>query len=128
METAAFKKTPGLMFRSINFPKCCGRVFRSWLSEHAVVFRRNTQDLGIGPPGVKANFRRSFQVAQGRALLANPTNGSLWMVQVQPTRTNSSLESHQRQLVDGSSPASAACLFPALVLLSAACKSPLLQF
>ena len=26
------------------------------------------------------------------------------MVQVQPTRTNSSLESHQRQLVDGSSP------------------------
>ena len=35
----------------------------------------------------------------------NPTNGSWWMVQVQPTRTGAAPESHQRQLVDGSSPA-----------------------
>jgi hypothetical protein len=40
------------------------------------------------------------------ALLPNPTNGSWWMVQIQPT---------------------AACLFPTLVLLSAACNFPLSQ-
>jgi hypothetical protein len=35
----------------------------------------------------------------------NPTNGSWWIVQVQPISAPLSSKSHQRQLVDGSSPA-----------------------
>jgi len=40
-----------------------------------------------------------------RLLLLNPTSGSWWIVQIQPTHTPTSPESHQRKLVDCSNPA-----------------------
>jgi hypothetical protein len=41
---------------------------------------------------------------QKKPCLPNPTNGSWWIVQVQPTKEALSSESHQRQLVDCSNP------------------------
>jgi hypothetical protein len=67
----------------------------------ALIFR-------IPPTAVGGWFKSKLQT---RWLLPNPTNGSWWMVQVQATKTRSSSESHQRQLVDGSSPSYKHVLF-----------------
>src|SRR5215217_9098599 len=56
---------------------------------------------GIPPTAVGGSFRSFLQTRYPR-VLGNPTNGSWWIVQILSTTTvpPSSLESHQRQLVD----------------------------
>src|SRR6185295_17681839 len=55
----------------------------------------------IPPTGVGGSFKSSLQTRAARPPSQNPTHGSGWIVQVQPTIS----ESHPREWVDRSSPA-----------------------
>jgi hypothetical protein len=69
--------------------------------ERASGFPRNPTNGAVGG-WFKSGLRSKAQLG-----FLNPTNGSWWMVQVQPTKRNALrvTKSHQRQLVDSSSPA-----------------------
>jgi len=62
----------------------------------------------IPPTAVGGSFKSSLRSRRPKTHLPNPTHGSGWIVQSQPTKStprDSSPESHPRQWVDRSSPA-----------------------
>src|ERR1700754_2319821 len=64
------------------------------------------QRVGPIPPTAVGGWFRSFLPCGPPTCRPNPTNGSWWMVQILSTLrpANVSVQSHQRQLVDGSNP------------------------
>src|SRR6266478_4549570 len=91
-----YAKTPGIP------PTAVGGSFKSRLQTNgARVVPR------IPPAAVGGSFRSSLQTKAARCF-PNPTHGSGWIVQVQPTkrrRLGPFFESHPREWMDRSSPA-----------------------